>query len=319
MIIKHLSRKSHSGQLINYILKYINNAEKVKGKSCIIKHNITSNAIAGYINEFKANEKRRIHTRSNQPTIQHVILSWSNKSSVVINDAIIQDLAKQYIKFRGDNNLYLGTIHKDREHIHLHMAVSATQLNGVSSRISKEQFKDLKLAMDAYQQEQYPQLCDSLPEHGKSKHTIPYRYNNRISQKELLLQSIQTAYEKATSLDAFIATIKAAGHEPYFRNNQLTGVKYQGEQKFRLSALGFDKEKIQNLAYLNNKEEQELVHLHNLRNKNQYLTKETPPAKNSINEEKELQEILTLRHPSHKEQEFSFEKNDNERMNGYEL
>jgi hypothetical protein len=41
--------------------------------------------------------------------------------------------------------------------------------------------------------------------------------------------------------------LKQAGHELYYRNGQLTGIKYDGETKFRFSRLGYDKEKLEAL------------------------------------------------------------------------
>ncbi len=173
MIIKNLSRKSGSGQLINYIFRYILNDEKQPVESpFVIRHNVRSRDIQGYIREFKENARHRTRARKNQVAIHHTILSWSNKDRDRLTPEKINKMARQYMSLRGLNNLYVGTIHTDRDHIHLHLAMSATELSGRTSRISKSEFANLKLSLDAYQREQFPELEHSLPDHGKAKTAV---------------------------------------------------------------------------------------------------------------------------------------------------
>lgn len=173
MIIKNLSRKSGSGQLINYIFRYILKDEKQALESpFIIRHNVRSKDIQGYIREFKENAKYRKNTRKNQVAIHHTILSWSNKDREGLTPEKIKKMARQYMSLRGLNNLYVGTIHTDRDHIHLHLAMSATEISGKTSRISKSDFANLKLSLDAYQREQFPELEHSLSDHGKAKTVV---------------------------------------------------------------------------------------------------------------------------------------------------
>lgn len=178
MIIKSLSRKSGSGQLLKYIFRYMLDEEKVKARiekvnlersNFLIRHNIRSHTVKGFIREFEENESFRLVHRSDSVKVFHTILSFSNKDTQHINDKLLKDIAKKFIEERGINNLYVGTKHQDRNHIHLHIAVSGTQLNCRSSRISKPQLHHLKLELDKYQQRKYPQLIHSLPDHGRSR------------------------------------------------------------------------------------------------------------------------------------------------------
>lgn len=174
MIVKNLTRKkTGTGQLVRYIFRYILKEEKqapVKESSSpfIITHNVRSKSVDGYIQEFKENLLRRTFKRSDQTIIHHTILSWSHKDAPHINDNLLRDIATQFIKLRGENNLFVGTKHVDRKHTHLHIAVSGNQINGRSSRLSKQTFTELKLSLDAYQKQHYPELANSLPEHGRS-------------------------------------------------------------------------------------------------------------------------------------------------------
>jgi len=120
MIIKNLTRKSGTGTLLNYLFKYITNKDKIsENKPFIVRHNIRSNTIQGYIKEFELNEKNRIHKRKDQPAVNHVIISWSNKDADKLTNNMLRDMAKMFIKIRGEQNLYVITKHIDRSHIHL--------------------------------------------------------------------------------------------------------------------------------------------------------------------------------------------------------
>ena len=172
MIIKNLTRKagSNTSVLLNYLFKYISEKDKIQEyKPFIVRHNVRSSTIAGYIKEFAAVEQLRLHKRIGQVNVHHSILSFGKLDAPKLNDSILRNLAKQYIKLRGELNLYVITKHLDREHIHLHVAMSATQVNGKSSSISKARFAEIKQELDRYQQEKYPELVHSLPQHGKQK------------------------------------------------------------------------------------------------------------------------------------------------------
>lgn len=174
MILKNLTRKkTGTGQLVRYIFRYILNEEKQasdqqSNSPFIITHNIRNKSVEGYIQEFKDNLLNRTYKRADQTIIHHTILSWSHKDAPQITDSMLRDIGAQFIKLRGENNLFVGTKHVDRQHTHIHFAVSGNQLNGRSSRLSKQAFTELKLTLDAYQKHRYPELVNSLPLHGRS-------------------------------------------------------------------------------------------------------------------------------------------------------
>lgn len=255
VIVKNLTRKSGTGQLLRYIFKYISQEQKIgqHQEPFIIRHNVRGRDINSFIKEFKKNESNRLYTRVDQTVVNHTILSWSNKDKNHITPAMLKDIAKKYIQARGENNLYIGTIHTDREHTHLHIAMSGSQLNGRSSRISKKEFAKVKLTLDAYQREKYPQLTNSLPEHGrakaiKEKSISIDRRSGRTTQKEQLLQAICEAHSTAKSMEAFLEALSSQGYEPYYRNSKLTGIQLNTGRKFRFRSLGYDSEKLEELS-----------------------------------------------------------------------
>jgi hypothetical protein len=286
VIIKSLSRKSGTGQLFNYLFKYMLAEEKRTGKATrplTIRHNVRARTVAGFIREFERNEKLRIHKRKNAIHVHHEIISFSNKDSQHITDKVLRDMAKKYIELRGKDNLFVITPHHDRDHIHLHCAMSGTKLNGMSSRISRQEFAKLKVELDRYQQERYPQLLHSLPKHGRAKQTNAReelknaKRAERCTDRNAVLLMLDETFSISVSKDQFLTNLASKGCTPYYRAGRLTGVKYNGERKFRLNGLGYDEAKIDAIGKQINrmtKQERMMQELQEIRNRQAYRTNE---------------------------------------------
>lgn len=265
MIIKFLSRKSNSKQLLEYILRYIVDDNKltkndltindsnVRPNKFIIRHNVRARSIKGFLREFNENESYRIVHRKDSVQVFHTIVSFSNKDKELINDKLLKDIANKFIEERGSNILHVGSKHEDKEHIHMHICSSGTQLNGRSARISNQKFKSIKLSLDRYQRENYPFLVNSRPEHGKSKRLAKEALlesfkTNRQSNKAALLEKLEEVSSNAISKEDFLSQIRNLGHEPYFRTGKLQGVLFEGKVKYRFSRLGFDQERLERIG-----------------------------------------------------------------------
>ncbi len=243
-----------------------------ESKPFVITHNIRGRSLNSYIHEFEQLDARRMRQSANQTAVNHVILSWANTDAEKITDAMLRKVAQEYIRLRGENNLYVIVKHADVSHTHLHVTVSGTQLNGLSSRISQKEFADIKLAMDEFQKTHFPFLVNSLPNHGGAERggiarvgSEKIKNADRLLDRNILLGLLETLYAKSTSLEQFLSEIRANGHEPYFRNGRLQGVLFEGERKFRLTPLGYDTEKLQALDLQKKKEEKTLDELQAIR------------------------------------------------------
>jgi len=67
--------------------------------------------------------------------------------------------------------------HFNKTHYHIHFCISGVEIEtGKSLRISKEEFKLVKEKLQEYQLEKYPELSNSVVEHGrKAKQPIKNR------------------------------------------------------------------------------------------------------------------------------------------------
>jgi hypothetical protein len=319
MILKSLSRRSNSGQLINYVLRYITKEEKTNAPDnaqhslITIRHNVRSRSIKGYIREFQENESYRIYKRRDSVRLFHTVLSFGAHDKEHIDHKILKDFARKFIELRGQNNLYIGAPHFDKDHTHLHLVVSGTQLNGRSSRLSKQEFKHLKLSLEAYQREHYPELIHSIVEHDK--HTQQTKENlfkifkaERQTGKQAVLNSLELNHANSTSLETFLSNLTKDGHVPYYRNGRLQGVIYENK-KYRFSRLGFDDNRLTQFSSRRTEDELSLEELQQLR-----VGHKRPLVNDIDNQQQELQEGTTEEEAKNLEEMSMIRHNDIRRV-----
>ncbi len=245
-----MSRKNNIGRTINYLFKDSSKLEKEGQKPIVVRKNLRTRKLENIIKEFEENEANRTRKRKDAVKLYHTILSFHEKDTSHLNEKVLKGIVKEYMQKRGEN-IYLATVHFDRKsHVHIHCIESGNGYRtSKANRISKEAFRELKVHMETFQKERYPELTSSRVTHGKKQQKskkVPDN-NSRETNKKSLLDLLSRAEQKAKSIDAFLSALKQAGHEPYYRNGKLTGIKYDGETKFRFSRLGYDKEKLEAL------------------------------------------------------------------------
>jgi len=269
VILKSLSRRNNTFQLVDYLFKL----EKNGKPQPVLKHNLRSRSIKGWAKEFDQNESLRLHKRKDNIKLTHTILSFSNKDKEHITKDLLKDISKKFVELRSKDNVYLVSSHHDKDHIHLHIIMSGTKyLTGESNRISRNKFHELKLALDSYQKEKYPKLTHSLPEHGKalkyqaSQKDLKFKNPaEKPSQKQQILEATEKLYSKSKSLDHFLSQLKSKGFEPYYRGGQLYGLENQEGRHFRFKTIGYSKDKLEELNRQSVQEEKALKEIRDLR------------------------------------------------------
>lgn len=261
MILKTLSRKSNTGQLVKYVLRYIFADKTNEGttqkpvdfsSAFLIRHNVRSKTLKGMIQEIEENEKFRWHRRKNNVKLFHHVISFSPKDKEAITDAMLSDIAEKFIDMRNPNCMYVGAKHEEGvDHIHLHIIQSPIEISGRSASISKRRFLELRKSLQAYQAVKYPQLINSLPnlqaEYNLTKEALLKRIKaTRQTTKAFLMETLEGIYADATSRQEYLLKLDAEGCKPYYRNNKLQGIQYDG-LKYRLSKIGMTEELLDGL------------------------------------------------------------------------
>ncbi|MBI4931418.1 MAG: relaxase/mobilization nuclease domain-containing protein [Bacteroidetes bacterium] len=282
MIVKIKTRKRPSfRQLIEYMMKDKARLFDKDEQSFVIAHNLRGNSIDEWVKQFQKNEEYRTRKRKDSVMLTHEIISF-HRDEENISLAKMEDMAREYIRQRNPNGIYLAVPHTDKEHYHIHICVSGVEYKtGKAMRMSKEQFQTLKKNIQQYQKDKYPELSKSIVNHekqkGKSKNISDAEYQikqrtGRASMKEELAEKINECLAKAKSMDGFIRILKTENIRPYERGGRFTGVWYENA-KYRFSRLQIDMAKVVELNKTVERERQIQIMRSGRKNKSRGISK----------------------------------------------
>lgn len=224
MIIKSLSRHTKSFEAL---YKYL-----TRDKDSILNtFNLYTDPYnkKELIKEFLENAEHLRRARGKNYLYHEIISLPKNNLTLKEQQNILSDLVTKYISLRADNHLTFTALHKDKEHTHIHLMISANELVGTKRvRLSKKDFSTIQKELEEYTNSIYPQL-------GNTKH-----YNKDLdkikSKKEQLKYNLEELFRNAKSKKEFIALMKEYNLEFYTRG-KTTGVIFDGK-KYRLKTLG---------------------------------------------------------------------------------
>ncbi len=237
-VIKILSRHDPSyANLIRYILKPHKNQTPQ-----VFTHNLRTDTLKDWTKEFLKNESYRAHIRKDQIYLTHEIISFSNRDTNNITPEILNDLAHAYIQLRGPQGIFVGAVHRDKDHLHFHYCVSGTALyTGKAMRLSREKLQSLKVSFQKYYKQKYPQIEHSGCEHGTDKPYEPHArgyMKKRLEQKAHIEKSVQDSFKKATTQQTFLTLLQKQDLHHYERNGRPEGIVTPDGIKFRFSRFG---------------------------------------------------------------------------------
>jgi hypothetical protein len=254
MILKSLTRtNANYKNLLEYIF---HDSDTLTGKNAfVLQKNISGSTIKEWEKQLKQNEKIRIYHRNKNIKMFHEIISFNKIDTPNITITKLKTIGKRYLQLRGDNMIALGTVHKNKEHLHLHFCISSVEIHtGRSLRLTKENFKNLKNALQNYHLEKFPEINNSTVDHNKKQKNITsekeYQLKKRggKSERELIKIQLEKIYKQSDSSENFYKRITESGITIYSRNGKPYGI--QGKRKNRFQTMGFTKERLQQLDIL---------------------------------------------------------------------
>lgn len=252
MILKSLGRKSSNyDQLLHYILKTDENIPVPK--HLILKQNIFGETVEEMSMEYLDNESNREYKRNGVNKMYHEILSLHANDTHRVNDEILRDIAREYMRLRNEHALIISAPHQDKDHVHWHFCVSGTELSGKSLRITKQAFNQIKKDLQNYQITKYPELQHSIVDLDKPSKSLLTDKEHQVvqrlgkSQKMLVKEQIEAIYEKSNSQSHFNELLIEAGFSPYIRGTKSGGVTLDDGRNIRFKSLGFDADRLQEL------------------------------------------------------------------------
>lgn len=251
MIVKVKSHKRPSFKaLLNYMVHNKDRLFNSGGKSLLITHNIKGNSLEEWVEQFKYNESFRLKRRIDSVYCTHEILSWHRSDSSKVTTKKLEDIARAYIKLRNPRGIYIIVPHFDKEHYHLHICASGIEYRtGKSLRLSKQAFAKLKVDIQEYQIQKYPELSESRVRHGKVVEMGKEweKGNPKERDKEKVRAILKTCYKKANSMESFSQLLIDWGAAIYKRSGKMTGIVYQS-RKYRFSRLGVEISQLKQLV-----------------------------------------------------------------------
>lgn len=265
MIIKSLSRKSRSfrpgsrGGLGPFasLARYMNRGIQEEDGKAVLWHNFYGSEKTRedeIIREFETNS-RLLKERANGNILYHEIMSFSR--GYELDDErlfrVIADIGQEYLSERAPRQLGYGVIHRDTDHIHLHLMISANQV-GKSDRVrlSKKEFSDIQKRVESFALTRHPELAqtkiyarDRVAERLKTdvREQAMKTRSKSPSRKEGLKARLHSLFERAVSFKDLAELAQSEGLKFYQRGKSV-GVVVRDpdgqERKHRLSTLGVE-------------------------------------------------------------------------------
>ena len=166
----------------------------------------------------------------------------------------LRDLTYCYLKKRAKHNLAFAQIHQDKQHYHVHIAISP---NGYKDQkvthINKERYQAIRLELERYQQEKYPELSKSIvflqQKREKEKHPSNKEFEllkrGGKSTKEQLKTYVKETFAKSYSQDEFLSRlVENPEIQLYKYRGTINGIRHNGK-KYRFKTLGIGPQVIQ--------------------------------------------------------------------------
>ena len=202
------------------------------------------------VSEFAENAKR-LPKRRNGNALYHEILSFSAGHALGRDEArrILSDIGYEYLKLRAPGQLAYGTLHRDTDHLHLHLCISS---NGLGERkrvrLSKLAFSEIQKTIETLVRERYPELNqervytkDRKAERVKtaSREQAYKERTGATSRKEGLAGMVHGLFEYANSRRELEELLARQGFRIYVRGKTV-GLEGPDGKKHRLKTLGLD-------------------------------------------------------------------------------
>ena len=258
MIIKSMSRKSTSfSQLYDYLTR--------DKSSFTFSRNTYANSKdkKEFIHEFYENSRYLREARGKVYMYHEVLSLEANELSLEKQKEILLDMADKYLYQRAKDHLAFGVVHEDKNNMHLHLMISANEIEGDKRiRLSKQEFSEIQQRLENYKNQKYQELKQSsfyqdkkdLSKDKQNEQELKNRGSKSI--KEVLRDNLRDTFSKASSSIYIENHLKSLGYEIYTRGNT-QGITYK-DKNYRFKTLGLEKEYQQLLKKLERIQDREL-------------------------------------------------------------
>ena len=203
--------------------------------------------------------------RSNGNFLYHEVIALEKDRTVGSEKQaqILLDLAQKYTKLRAPNQLVYGKMHKETDHLHFHLLISANGINGKSRHsLSKSEFGKIQREVERYKIEHYPELGHEqyydVPSRMQRQQEAQaksrkdevvkiaqreFEYKKRSGQKsrkENIRETLKDIFQLSLSESDLDTRLQQAGYKRYQRGKAEGVVSLGDGKKYRLKTLGLE-------------------------------------------------------------------------------
>jgi hypothetical protein len=115
--------------------------------------------------------------------------------------------------------------------------------NGYANRVSRGRYAEIKQELQTFQHTHYPELADSLVEHGKGRGLNRSAILKR-SQKVEIAALLKHGFGEGNSFSALQAKLKEHSCRIYDRGGQPSGIMTADGRKYRFRRLGIERKEV---------------------------------------------------------------------------
>lgn len=197
------------------------------------------------INEFLQNAKYIKKARGKNFLFHEIISLKTSSLEKSKLEQILFELAREYIDKRAKDHLVFSAVHKEKEHLHMHLMISANAIGEKSRRrLSKKAFSAIQKNLEVYQNTHFPELYSahydktaSKEKARKSRSEQEINTNRHTKTgKDKIREAILEIFKQASSRESLSELLQNKGFSIYIRGKN-TGVEFEGK-KYRFSTLG---------------------------------------------------------------------------------
>lgn len=236
-----MSRKVPSfGQLLGYIDR------EAGGEAYTLRHNLHGRDHQSIEEEFSRNADL-LQQRRGGTYLYHEIISISRAQGLEpeAQKARLLEIVQEYVAARCPENLVYGGLHQDKDHsFHFHLMISANRANDPKRlRLSKQQFRDIQVRLEAHVLQNFPELEQKLAIGKRSDRKLKQaeveleRRTGERPQRDPVLSRIREALEASLDRDSLRSALGRENLELYIRGKNLGVIDLETGKKHRLNTL----------------------------------------------------------------------------------
>ncbi|MBF0231529.1 MAG: relaxase/mobilization nuclease domain-containing protein [Desulfamplus sp.] len=284
MLIKSLSKTTASAirgktfaPMVRYVMNYVNNEEKSWFEP--IAHNLRSDPkdLIGIILEFEENHTFAQPRKNGGVVVYHEIISFHPDDTAVITPELLRVICRKYLSHRAKDALAFCNVHRDQDHIHVHILISGNKIRSSKQHwLTRQEFQNIQIEMESFQKQQFPELQHSFCFQAEQAHkrklnkqqleqelgirlskAVEQERNYRLSRKlqreksvaesrnrkasvkdQLREQVLETLQSASSKLEFQIVLQQKGIGELYERGHDSDGIISASGKKYRFKTLG---------------------------------------------------------------------------------